>query len=241
MVAVARSLVCGQLLGHDTGVFLAGFVEADHWGERMLVKNMWTISFGASNKNMNSPKIGRATCTVASSWIGITMPAPLTFPCRSSSKSFSSSTSTRCCQNINTAHTLLPLNNMAPKLKLSSHQHLPKLVPWGNQGDATCHWQHIILFPGCQHHCTYGIEFHCNWAIKWKHKHDGKNKAIVRLLGNISISGRPTWFSMSIRTHCISQSPMRAAKLVAISLWVGPPKMATQSASMVPFSHYVLS
>jgi hypothetical protein len=37
MVAVAPLLVCGQLLGHDTGVVLAGFVEADHWGERMLV------------------------------------------------------------------------------------------------------------------------------------------------------------------------------------------------------------
>jgi hypothetical protein len=37
MVAVARLLVRGQLLGHNTGVVLAGFVKADYWGERMLV------------------------------------------------------------------------------------------------------------------------------------------------------------------------------------------------------------
>ncbi len=37
MVAVAHSLVHGQLLGHNTGVVLAGFVEADHRGEHMLV------------------------------------------------------------------------------------------------------------------------------------------------------------------------------------------------------------
>jgi hypothetical protein len=37
MVAVARLLVCGQLLGHNTGVVLVCPVEADHRGECMPV------------------------------------------------------------------------------------------------------------------------------------------------------------------------------------------------------------
>jgi hypothetical protein len=37
MVAVARSLVRGQLLGHNTGVVLVCPVEVDQRGERMLV------------------------------------------------------------------------------------------------------------------------------------------------------------------------------------------------------------
>ncbi len=37
MVAVAHLLVHGQLLRHDTGVVLAVFIEADHWGEHMPV------------------------------------------------------------------------------------------------------------------------------------------------------------------------------------------------------------
>ncbi len=133
---------------------------------------------------MNLPKIGWATFIAAYNSIGIIMHKHSTFQCWGTSK--------RCRKNTNIAPlkttTLsffpVPKTVWRKSTRTAPCQHFPQVITGGNQRNKTCHWQHFILCPCCQHHCAYGPQLHCNQANKGNNKHNWKGQTTPRLFGN---------------------------------------------------------